>query len=67
MTYQQAAEFLEEHNLRVLVLPNHSGFAVFRTNNRRSGVLRALARGDTFESAVENAEAAGASSADLAP
>jgi hypothetical protein len=65
MTYQQAAEFLEEHSLRVLVLPNHSGFAVFRTT-RRSGVLRAIARGDTFESAVENASAAGASGSDLA-
>ncbi len=65
MTYQQAAEYLEEHNLRVLVLPNRSGFAVFRTT-RRSGVLRALARGDTFESAVENAQAAGDGPAELA-
>ncbi len=54
MTYQQAAEFLEEHDLRVLVLPDHSGFAVFRTQT--VSVVRALARGDTFESAVENAE-----------
>ena len=59
MTYQQAAEFIEEHDLRVLVLPDRSGFAVFRTT-RRSGVLRALAHGNTFESAVENAKAAAA-------
>ncbi len=65
MTYQQAAEFLEEHDLRVLVLPDRAGFAVFRTTRR--GVLRALARGDTFESAVENAVAAAAISGDSTP
>jgi hypothetical protein len=65
MTYQQAAEFLEEHDLRVLVLPDRSGFAVFRT--RRRGVLRALALGDTFEAAVENAMAAAANGADFTP
>jgi hypothetical protein len=65
MTYHQAAEFLEEHDLRVLVLPDRSGFAAFRTTRR--GVLRALARGDTFEAAVENAMSAGAIAGDSTP
>ncbi len=54
MTYQEAVEFLEDHDPRVLVLPDRSGFAVFRT--KRLNVNCTLASGDAFESAVENTQ-----------
>lgn len=58
MTYQQAAEYLEEHALSVLVMPDRTGFAIFRLTAERAHelVLRALAKGDTFEAAVENVQ-----------
>jgi hypothetical protein len=54
MTYQEAAEFIEQHDLRVVVLPDRSGFAIYRPT--RLSVARAIANAATFESAVEDAE-----------
>jgi hypothetical protein len=51
MTYHEAIEFIDEHDLQVLILPAHRGFAVYARTE--SSISRTLAYADTFESAVE--------------
>ncbi|MGH7947947.1 MAG: hypothetical protein ACREQF_01830 [Candidatus Binataceae bacterium] len=56
MTYQEATDYLEQNDLRVVILPERSGFVVFRSGTL--SVVRALASGATFESTVEDARIA---------
>ena len=54
MTYHEAIEFIEEHDLQVLILPSHRGFAVYARSELSAAA--AIAYADTFESAVEMAQ-----------
>ena len=53
MTYHEAIEFIDEHDLQVLVLPSHRGFAVYARSELSAAT--AIAYAETFESAVEMA------------
>ena len=53
MTYHEAIEFIEEHDLQVLILPSHQGFAVYARSELSAAT--AIAYAETFESAVEMA------------
>ncbi len=51
MTYHEAIEFIDEHDLQVLILPSHRGFAVYARSELSAAT--AIAFAETFESAVE--------------
>jgi len=55
MTYHEAIEFIDEHDLQVVILPAHRGFAIYARTELAAAT--AIAVGDTFESAVELARA----------
>ena len=55
MTYHEAIEFIDEHDLQVLILPAHRGFAVYARTELSA--TTAIACAETFESAVEMASA----------
>lgn len=55
MTYHEAIEFIDEHDLQVLILPAHRGFAVYARTELSAAT--AIAYSETFESAVELARA----------
>jgi hypothetical protein len=55
MTYHEAIEFIDEHDLQVLILPSHRGFAVYARSELAAAT--AIAYAETFESAVEMARA----------
>jgi hypothetical protein len=59
MTYHEAIEFIDEHDLQVLILPAHRGFAVYARTELSAAT--AIACAETFESAVEMARASVAS------
>ena len=53
MTYHEAIEYIDEHDLQVLILPAHRGFAVYARTELAAATAIAVA--ETFESAVEMA------------
>ncbi len=51
MTYHEAIEYIDEHDLQVLILPAHRGFAVYARTELSTATAIAVA--EIFESAVE--------------
>jgi hypothetical protein len=51
MTYHEAIEYIDEHDLQVLILPAHRGFAVYARTDLSATIAIAVA--ETFEAAVE--------------
>jgi hypothetical protein len=51
MTYHEAIEYIDEHDLQILILPAHRGFAVYARTDLSAATAIAVA--ETFETAVE--------------
>jgi hypothetical protein len=51
MTYHEAIEYIDEHDLQVLILPAHRGFAVYARTELSAATAIVVA--ETFEAAVE--------------